>query len=154
MLRAKEVGLFTQRLEVSLDGRPLTVFRGSPDHDCVSRFELEDCTFVVRIEDWGDTLSLRADDGELLARLEGAYRRQWRVTTERWIYHFRHTMSFGLTTVELVHQDRLLGRIEPTGAANLRATVDLPGVPLLDQLFVLVVAYLVWRRQRIGVSFL
>jgi hypothetical protein len=145
MLHAKRTGLWRNSYEISLDGRPVTVWDGGTWRTG-GTFELEGQRFEIRGNLWGSTYGMATEDGRRIASADRVGRKRWTVTADGRTYHFQRA-SIWRSDQELVFDGRPVGSIRRPSVWRNEAVAELPGLPLPVQLFVLVVVLTMWNAQ-------
>lgn len=146
MLRAKRVGLWRNRFEISVDGQPITVWDGST-WKAGGAFELDGTRYEVGANLWGTKYGMATADGTVVASADRVGRKRWTVEAGGWTYQFQRA-SIWRQEQHLLHPDgRPMGSIRRPSMWRGEAVADLPSLPLPVQIFVLMVVLTMWDQH-------
>jgi hypothetical protein len=142
MLQARKVSIWKDRYAISADGRQIAVWDGSM-WTSGGRFELDGRRYEVRGKLWGRKFGLLGQDGATIAVADRVGSSRWTVQAAGRTYEFRRA-SLWRDEQELRGDGRRLGSVRRASIWRREAVVDLPGVPLPVQIFVLAVVLTIW----------
>ncbi|WP_157408196.1 hypothetical protein [Actinoplanes sp. N902-109] len=149
MITAKRSGFWGTRYEVSVADRVVATWdnaRWKSGGD----FELDGRHYRVRSNGWGTKFTMTDEAGTVLASADRIGRKQWHVMADGQTYVFERA-SFWSSDQELRVGDRRAGSIRQAGRWRTDIAVDLPGVPLPTQIFVMGVVIAMWQVQAAAV---
>lgn len=148
-LVAEAKGFLGRRYDVTIEGRePLTVTVGGFSRQVA--FEADGEGWILRTGSWRGRLTLeRQRDGYALAR---AHPRSWfSFSYEVELADRRLALvsrGFWGRRLELIHGDRVIGRVRIAGFAGRRIEAVLPrDLPLSVQMFIVLAVILIQRRR-------
>jgi hypothetical protein len=132
--------------EITLDGRPLTTWTSRTWWSGGS-FDLDGRRFEVHNNVWGDRfdVSASAEDGEQVAAADRVGRRRWNVQADGHRYEFERVSGWSGEQALLDGGGQRVGSIRRVRPFRPDAEADLPGVPLLVQVFALIVVLETWE---------
>jgi hypothetical protein len=143
VLQASRVGLLTTRYAITCDGVALCTWKPSRFIGG-GAFELEGRHYDVARGGWtGRRYRLTDDAGRLVALADGVGRLTWTLETGGVTHTFERPSLFRYDQV-LVRDGEPAGTVRRTSAFWGEAEADLPGLPLVVQVFVLVSLLSVW----------
>src|ERR1700754_1112254 len=137
MLTARPASAWRNSYEVALDGRPVTIFDGAFWRNG-GAFALDGRRFEVRGSLWGTRSALRDEFGGAVAEAERIGRKRWTVTSGGRPSECRRPSVWG-PRQDLYVGDRAVGSVRRPSSWRRDVEVDLPGVPVAVQIFVLAV---------------
>jgi hypothetical protein len=145
MLLAKRTSMWRARYEVSQDGHLVAqwdgaVWRSGGDLNVAGQ------AFQVRGNAWGSRFSMLDKAGGVVAAADRVGRKRWSVTAGGVTYHFQRA-SMWSQAQDLYADGRKVGSVRKTSVWGNDVAVDLPGVPLPVQIFVLGVLISMWQAQ-------
>ncbi|MDG4826480.1 hypothetical protein O7635_31910 [Asanoa sp. WMMD1127] len=145
MLTAHPASAWRNRYDVALDGAPVTTFDGSFWKNG-GAFALDGRHYEVRGSFWGNRSTLLDEMGGEVATAERIGRKRWTVTSAGRTYQFRRASVWG-NRQELYTDAGPVGTVNRPSAWRRDVEVDLPGVPVAVQIFVLAVVIAMWDAQ-------
>jgi hypothetical protein len=145
VLRAKKVGFWKSRYEISVDGQPLATWDGSM-WKLGGTFELDGERYEVRGNLWGSKYGMATEGGDVVASADRVGRKRWTVEAGGQTYQFQRA-SIWRHEQELHADGRRIGSIKQTSVWRGDAVAELPGLPLPVQIFVLVVVLTMWDQE-------
>lgn len=145
MLIAVRTAFWTSRYEVRDGGRPVTtwdarMWRSGGD------FTLDGRRFSVRSNAWGNRYVMTGDDGAEVAVADRVGRKHWTVEAGGQAYRFQRA-SIWSGAQELHNAAGPVGSVRRTSVWGGDVAVDLPGLPLPVQIFVMGVVISMWNAQ-------
>jgi hypothetical protein len=145
MLEARSAGTWTQRMEVTRDGAPVTTWtvggRGGP-----GGFELDGRRYVISSTFLGSRYLLHAAPNEPVAEVRRPGARRWTLVVDGREHRF-HRPFLGGGEHRLLVDGEQVGFVRKGGFRDRALRADLPGVPLPAQVFVLVAVALADGRR-------
>lgn len=144
-LTVRKVSPWRSRYEVMVDGRTVTTWNGAVWR-AGGDFELDGRRYQVRGNALGSRFSMLDADGTALASAEGAGRKRWTVQAGGQTYEFQRA-SWWSNEQELRASGIRVGSVRRTGFWRGHIAVDLPGLPLPVQIFVLGVVITRWDAE-------
>lgn len=142
MLLAKKPSIWKNHYEISADGRPVTMWDPSW-WKSGGTFRLAGRLYEVSGNVWGTKYTMATEGGTVVASAERVGRKRWTVTAEGKTYEFQRTSVF--RHEEELHVDgRRVGSINRPSMWSSDTVVDLPGLPVQTQVFVLAVVLTKW----------
>ncbi|GAB1690100.1 hypothetical protein [Krasilnikovia sp. M28-CT-15] len=145
MLLAKRASVWRSRYTVSADGHPIATWDGA-FWTSGGEFVLDGQRFQVDANTWGTRFTLTGPDGTPVAAADRVGRKQWTVQAGGQTYRFQRR-SFWSTDQELHTEHGPVGSVRRTSLWGDEVAVDLPGLPLPVQIFVLGVVISMWNAQ-------
>lgn len=142
MLRARRVGAWSGRYDLTRDGRRVATWNRWIRHPGGS-LELDGSCYVVRSDLSRGTCTLVAPGGALVAQAHRVGRRNWTVEAEGTSYDFRRA-SIWRQQEDLCVDGRRVGTVRRTRPWSGDAVADLPGLPLTVEAFALAVVLITW----------
>ena len=146
MLTATKTSFWRGRYDISVDGRPVTVWDGRM-WKSGGDFDLDGQRYEVRANFIGSTYTMVDAAGATLASARRVGRKHWTVETARGTLTFRRK-SMWSSEQQLLVDDHPIGSIRRTSAWRNDAAADLPGLPLPVQVFVIGVVLSMWESQQ------
>lgn len=146
MLQGSKTGVWSGTYEITLDGRPLTTWTRRPVWTGGS-FNLDGRRFDVHSNVWGGRFDLSAEDGQQVAAADRVGRKRWNVQADGHRYEFERVSAWSGEQSLLDGGGQQVGSIRRVSPWRAAAAADLPGVPLLVQVFALVVVLATWEAQ-------
>ncbi|MGW5577190.1 hypothetical protein [Micromonospora chokoriensis] len=95
---------------------------------------------------WSRRFALVDDQNNVIAEADQVTRKQWTVQVGNEAHRLRRA-SFWSSQQELLAGDRVVGTVKRAGFWGGGVGVDLPGLPLPAQIFVLGIVLVIWRQQ-------
>ncbi|MFG1923010.1 hypothetical protein [Cryptosporangium sp. NPDC048952] len=141
-LTAKRTGLLKSGYEISLAGRALVRW-DAKTWKVGGSFTLDDQRYDVRTNALATKYELLDQDGASVAVAHRVGRKQWTVEADGQTYTFERG-SMWREEQKLTLGGQQVGTIRRTSVWSGAAAADLPGLPLLVQVFVLLVALSSW----------
>ena len=145
MLLAKRTSVWRARYEVSQDGHRVAHWDGSLWRSG-GDLEVAGHAFQVRGNAWGSRFSMLDKAGGVVASAERVGRKHWSVTAGPVTYQFQRA-SVWTQAQDLYAGGRKVGSVRKVSMWGSDVAVDLPGVPLPVQVFVLGVLVTMWQAQ-------
>ncbi|MEV4515818.1 hypothetical protein AB0K00_43545 [Dactylosporangium sp. NPDC049525] len=150
MLVAKRTSVWRTRYEVSQDGHLVanwdgSLWRSGGDLNVAGQ------AFQVRGNAWGSRFSMLDKAGGVVAAADRVGRKRWTVTAGAVTYQFQRASAWGHAQ-DLYSDGRKVGSVRRTSMWGSDVAVDLPGVPLPVQVFVLGVLVTMWQAQAAAAS--
>ncbi|RKN38684.1 hypothetical protein [Micromonospora endolithica] len=145
MIIAKRSGAWRTRYEISAGGRVIATWdsaRWANGGD----FEFDGRRFQVRSNGWGTRYIMTDAAGTIIATADRIGRRRWTVEADGQTYHFQRR-SLWSNDQELRVNGQLAGSVRQTGRWRADVAIDLPGLPLPTQIFVMSVVSALWQAQ-------
>ena len=150
MLLAKRTSIWRGRYEVSQDGRPVARWDGSL-WGSGGDLQVAGHAFQVRGNAWGSRFSMLDKAGGVVASAERVGRKHWSVTAGGVTYQFQRA-SVWTQAQDLYAGGQKVGSVRKISMWSGDVAVDLPGVPLPVQIFVLGVLITMWQAQSSAAS--
>ncbi|GAA1888841.1 hypothetical protein [Asanoa iriomotensis] len=150
MLTARPASAWRNRYDVALDGRPLTTWEASFWKQG-GAFTLDGRRFEVRSSTWGTKSTMVDEMGGEVAAAERVGRKRWTVSYAGQTYTFRRH-SMWSQRQDLYVGDNAVGYARRTSAWRREVELDLPGVPVPAQVFVLGVVIALWDAETAAVA--
>jgi hypothetical protein len=144
MLHASKTSVWRGPYEITLDGRPLTTWTPRTWRSGGS-FDLDGRHFEVHNNVWGGTSDVSAEDGEQVAAADRVGRRRWNVQADGHRYEFERVSGWSGEQALLDGGGQRVGSIRRVRPFRADTEADLPGVPLLVQVFALIVVLAEWE---------
>ncbi|WP_327003620.1 hypothetical protein OHA72_52595 [Dactylosporangium sp. NBC_01737] len=145
MLIAKRTSVWRTRYQVSQDGHLVAAWDGSLWRSG-GDLNVAGQGFQVRGNAWGSRFSMLDKAGGVVAAADRVGRKRWTVAAGGVTYHFQRA-SIWSQAQELYADGRKVGSVRKTSVWGSDIAVDLPGVPLPVQVFVLGVLVTMWQAQ-------
>jgi hypothetical protein len=146
MLQGRRTGVWLGSYEITLDGRPLTTWTPRTMRTGGS-FDLDGRRFDVHSNLWGGRFGLSVEHGEQVAAADRVGRKRWSVQAEGHRYEFERVSAWSGERSLLDSGGQQVGSIRRVSPWRAAAAADLPGVPLLVQVFALVVVLATWEAR-------
>lgn len=144
MLHAKKISLWRNRLEITADGRALTTWEGSVWRSG-GTFEWDGRHYRIRGNLVGNRYEMvTEDDGVAVASARRVGRRKWTVEAGDEVLAFRRGSVWRQEEI-WYSEDRQLGSLRWTSLWHREVLVDLPGLSIPVQIFVLAVTLARWQ---------
>lgn len=145
MLIAKRTSVWRAQYEVTQDSHLVarwdgSVWRSGGDVNVAGQ------VFQVRGNAWGSRFSMLDKAGGVVAAAERVGRKRWSVTAGGVTYQFQRA-SVWSQAQDLLVDGRTVGSVRKVSVWRGDVAVDLPGVPLPVQVFVLGVIVTMWQAQ-------
>lgn len=150
MLLAKRTSIWRARYEVSQDGHRVAHWDGSLWRSG-GDLEVAGMVFHVRGNAWGSRFSMLDKAGGVVAAADRVGRKRWTVTAGGTTYQFQRASAWGQAQ-DLYADGRRVGTVRKVSFWGSDVAVDLPGVPLPVQIFVLGVIVTMWQAQAAAAS--
>jgi hypothetical protein len=150
MLTAKRTSVWRSRYEVGQDGHVVARWEGSLWRSG-GGLEVAGRTFEVRGNAWGSRFSMLDKAGGVVAAADRVGRKRWTVTAGGVTYQFQRASMWGHAQ-DLYADGRKVGSVRKVSFWGNDVAVDLPGVPLPVQVFVLGVIVTMWQAQAAAAS--
>ena len=150
MLIAKRTSVWRTRYEVSQDGH-LVAHWGGALWRSGGELTVAGQAFQVRGNAWGNRSAMLDKAGGVVATADRVGRKRWTVTAGGVTYHFQRA-SVWSQAQDLYSGGRKVGSVRKTSVWGSDIAVDLPGVPLPVQVFVLGVLVTMWQGQAAAAS--
>lgn len=150
MLTARPASSWRNIYEVAVDGRPLTTWNASFWKQG-GTFTLDGRDYQVRGSTWGTRSTMLDELGGELAVAERVGRKNWTVTYTGQTFHFRRH-SLWSQQQDLYLGEQAVGHARRPSAWRRDVEVDLPGMPLPAQVFVLGVVIVMWDAQTVAAT--
>ena len=145
MLIARKTSVWSSSYEITEDDRPLG--RWDPSGwRYGGRLTVDGREFRVGANMWGTRYEMTDGDGRVVAAAARVGRRHWTLTADDRTYEFRRA-SMWRPDQQLVSGDQVQGSIRKLSTWRSDASVDLPGLPRLVQVFALVTVLATWASQ-------
>lgn len=144
-MTVRRVSVWRNRYEVRAAGRVVTTWDGAFWRNG-GAFTLDGLRYEVRGGAWGTRFTMLDPTGGTVATAERVGRKRWTVTAGGQVYAFHRASLWGHRQ-ELRAGDRTVGVVRRVSAWRNDVDVDLPGVPLPLQVFVLGVVITMWDNQ-------
>lgn len=142
VLKAKRTRSWKGGYDISVDGEPL--LRWDPKTWSVGgSFTLDDASYEVRTNAFATRYEMTDSDGAPIAVAERVGRKSWTVRADGQTYTFERG-SIWRQDQRLLVGGQQVGTIRRTSAWSGEAVAELPGLPLLVQVFVLLVVLSGW----------
>ncbi|GAB1645659.1 hypothetical protein [Krasilnikovia sp. MM14-A1259] len=145
MLIAKRVSIWRSSYLISAEGRPVATW-DSAFWKSGGTFDLDGQQYRVNANAWGTRYTLTGPDGTPLASADRVGRKNWTVQAGGQTYRFQRR-SFWSTDQELHTDQGPAGSVRRTSMWGDQVAVDLPGMPMPVQIFVLGVVITMWNAQ-------
>jgi hypothetical protein len=145
MLLAKRTSVWRTRYEVSQDAHLVAQWEGSLWRSG-GELNVAGQAFQVRGNAWGSRFSMLDKAGGVVAAAERVGRKRWSVTAGGVTYNFQRA-SVWSQAQDLYVDGRKVGSVRKVSVWGGDVAVDLPGVPLPVQVFVLGVLVTMWQAQ-------
>lgn len=147
MLVAKKTGAWRDQYEIFVDGRPIArwvsfVWKSGGEVELAGR------RYTVRSNAWGGRFGMVDDVGIQVASAERVGRKRWTVQEGARTYHFQRSGWKG--DQHLCVNDQRVGSVKRIGFWRTEIVMDLPGVPLPVQIFVLGVLITRWNSEAVA----
>ncbi|WP_067506427.1 hypothetical protein [Actinoplanes sp. TFC3] len=142
---AKRSGFWRTRYEISAAGSVIATWDNS-SWKTGGEFELDGRHYEVRSNGWGTKFTMTDESGSVLASADRIGRKQWTVEAGGQTYHFERK-SFFSSDQELRVAGQPVGSVRQAGKWRTDVAVDLPGVPLAVQIFVMGIVVAIWQVQ-------
>jgi hypothetical protein len=146
MLQASKTGVWSGTYEITLDGRPLTTWTPRTWRSGGS-FDLDGRRFEVHNNLWGGRFDLSTEDGEQVAAADRVGRTRWNVQADGHRYEFERASVWSGEQSLLDAGGQRVGSIRRVSPWRSDTEADLPGVPVLVQVFALIVVFATWESQ-------
>ncbi|MET7418938.1 hypothetical protein [Dactylosporangium sp. NPDC005555] len=145
MLIAKRTSVLRSRYTVTDNGRQVAAWEGAVWRSG-GDLTVAGGSFQVRSNMWGNTFSMLDKAGGVVAAADRVGRKQWTVTAGGLTYEFRRA-SMWSQAQDLYAGGTKVGSVHKLSFWGNDVAVDLPGVPLPVQVFVLGVIVSMWQAQ-------
>lgn len=143
MLLAKRTSIWRARYEVSQHGHPVAHWDGAVWRQG-GDLEVAGQPFQVRGNMWGSRFSMLDKAGGVIAAADRVGRKRWSVTAGPVTYQFQRA-SVWSEAQDLLVDGRKVGSVRKVSVWRSDVAVDLPGVPLPVQVFILGVLVTMWQ---------
>jgi len=146
MLEARKVTLWRDRYDLVADGKAVASWDGWFWRSGGTLY-LAGRRYDVKSNVWGNRFEMIDEVGVIVAAANGVRRKRWTVEAGGWTYQFQRASQW--RSEELILADgRPAGSVRRVGGSGRSGVVaDLPGLPLLLQIFVVVVVVIRWDAQ-------
>ncbi|MEV4536992.1 hypothetical protein AB0J82_24760 [Asanoa sp. NPDC049518] len=145
MLTARPASSWTNKYDVELDGRPLTIWEASLWKQG-GKCTLDGHDYRIRSNTWGTRHTMVDESGDEVAVADKVGRKQWTVTYGGQTFHFRRR-SLWSQQQDLYLGEQAVGYARRPSAWRRDVELDLPGMPTPAQVFVLAVVIAMWDAQ-------
>lgn len=145
MLQAKRTSIWKSRYEITSGGHPVAIWDGSM-WKSGGRFELEGRNYLVRGNMWGSKYGMATDGDVVVATADRVGRKHWTVRADGQEYTFVRA-SIWRHEEELHARGRAVGSVRRTSLWRNDTEVNLPGLSLPVQIFVLGVVLAKWDNE-------
>jgi hypothetical protein len=142
MLEATKASAWKNRYDITADGRRLATWDASL-WKAGGTFEFDGRRYDVRGNMWGTKYEMVGEDGRPIASADRVGRKRWTVEAEGQTYEFRRASSWRQEE-ELHVEGQRMGSVKRISIWRGDTVVDLPGLPLPVQIFVLAVVLTMW----------
>lgn len=137
--------MWRNRYELSVDGRPLTVWDGRVWRSG-GEFDLEGHHYDVTSNMLGTRWELTDENRIVHAVADRVGRKRWTVTAHGMEYRFQRS-SWWRPEETLLAGDQPVGYVKRESMWRTETVADLPGLPVQVQVFVVVVVLTMWDAQ-------
>ncbi|HLL67764.1 MAG TPA: hypothetical protein VK453_18925 [Micromonosporaceae bacterium] len=145
MLTARKAGVWGNRYEVTAAGRTIATW-GKVFWKSGGDLNLDGQRYQVRGNVWGSRFGMVDSAGVPVASADRVGRKRWAVEAAGRTYHFQRASAW--SSEQELHADGVrIGSVKRVGFWRNEIVVDLPGLPLPVQLFVLGVVITMWDAQ-------
>jgi hypothetical protein len=145
MLEARGVSLWRNRYEIVADGQPLGMWDGRVWRNG-GTFDLAGRRYNVKSNLWGTRFEMIDEAGMIVATANRVGRKRWTVEASDRAYRFQRA-SWWRSEELLLADDRPMGSVRRVSRWRRDAVADLPDLPLVVQVFVVVVVLAMWDAQ-------
>ncbi|GAA1556334.1 hypothetical protein GCM10009827_091510 [Dactylosporangium maewongense] len=145
MLIAKRTSVWRARYTVTQQGHAVAAWEGGVWRSG-GQLTVAGQSFLVRGNAWGSRFVMQDKAGESVAAADRVGRKQWTVTAGGVTYQFQRA-SVWSQAQDLYAGGRKVGSVRKTSFWGSDVEVDLPGLPLPVQVFVLGVVVTMWEAQ-------